>query len=180
VNDCVNDADGGALAGAGADPEMPAAMLDLLEFYTRMLAVPARAEVRDARVVKGARLFAAAGCTSCHVPRLKTARHAAIPELADQVIYPYTDLLLHDMGEGLADGRPEGDANGTEWRTPPLWGIGLSKIVNEQTFYLHDGRARDLLEAIMWHGGEASASRDAVHSMTAAERSSLFLFIESL
>jgi CxxC motif-containing protein (DUF1111 family) len=96
------------------------------------------------------------------------------------VIYPYTDLLLHDMGQGLADGRPEGDAGPTEWRTPPLWGIGLSKRVNEQTFYLHDGRARDLVEAIMWHGGEATASRDAVYSMSQDERNSLILFIESL
>ncbi|MGL5008803.1 MAG: di-heme oxidoredictase family protein, partial [Paracoccaceae bacterium] len=97
-----------------------------------------------------------------------------------QLIWPYTDLLLHDMGEGLADNRPEGRATGREWRTPPLWGIGLTAQVSGQTEFLHDGRARSLLEAILWHGGEAQAARDAVVAMPAADREALVAFLESL
>ena len=100
--------------------------------------------------------------------------------LAGQKIWPYTDLLLHDMGDGLADNRPEGKANGREWRTAPLWGIGLTQTVNGHTNFLHDGRARSLLEAILWHGGEAQDSRDAVTAIPRAERDALLTFLESL
>jgi CxxC motif-containing protein (DUF1111 family) len=101
-------------------------------------------------------------------------------EQSRQLIWPYTDLLLHDMGEGLADHRPEGEANGREWRTAPLWGIGLTPVVNGHSYYLHDGRARSLLEAILWHGGEAQAQRDAVVKLSEAERDQLIRFVESL
>jgi CxxC motif-containing protein (DUF1111 family) len=103
-----------------------------------------------------------------------------LPEVAGQTIFPFTDLLLHDMGEGLADHRPDYDASGTEWRTPPLWGLGLVATVNGHTEFLHDGRARSLLEAVLWHGGEAEASRDAVLTMTADERAALLAFLGSL
>jgi CxxC motif-containing protein (DUF1111 family) len=96
------------------------------------------------------------------------------------LIWPYTDLLLHDMGDGLADGRPEGNADGREWRTPPLWGIGLSRTVHREAGFLHDGRARSLLEAVLWHGGEAQAARDRVVDMNPAERAALLRFLESL
>ena len=100
--------------------------------------------------------------------------------LRNQVIFPFTDLLLHDMGPGLADNRPEGDASGTEWRTPPLWGIGLVETVNGHTMFLHDGRARSLEEAILWHDGEAAGSRDLFMSLSAEEREALIKFLESL
>ena len=110
---------------------------------------------------------------SCHTPSYKTGEFAAIPQLANQTIYPYTDLLLHDMGEGLADGRPDGRANGKQWKTPPLWGLGLVKTVNGHTNYLHDGRARNMLEAVLWHGGEAEASKQAVLKLSADDREHL-------
>jgi CxxC motif-containing protein (DUF1111 family) len=103
-----------------------------------------------------------------------------LPQLAAQTIRPYTDLLLHDMGEGLADGRPDFLATGREWRTPPLWGIGLSKTVNGAGAFLHDGRARDFIEAILWHGGEAEASRDAFRGMPKRDRDALLAFLQSL
>ncbi|UOM32933.1 di-heme oxidoredictase family protein [Acuticoccus sp. I52.16.1] len=162
------------------DVEAPDPVLPLVTFYAQNLAVPARRDVDDPAVLAGKALFYGAGCASCHVPKYVTSRDAAQPELRFQLIWPYTDLLLHDMGEGLADGRPVGDATGTEWRTPPLWGIGLTEVVNGNTFYLHDGRARTLLEAILWHGGEARAARDAVAAMTPDERAALLAFLNSL
>jgi CxxC motif-containing protein (DUF1111 family) len=114
------------------------------------------------------------------VPRHVTRADWALPALANQIIRPYTDLLLHDMGEGLADGRPEGMATGREWRTPPLWGIGLTGAVSGHTYFLHDGRARNLLEAILWHGGEALPAREAVRAMDAGDRQSLLAFLNSL
>ena len=114
------------------------------------------------------------------MPKYVTSRDADHAEHRFQLIWPYTDLLLHDMGEGLADGRPVGSASGREWRTPPLWGIGLTETVNGHTFFLHDGRARSLLEAILWHGGEAQAARNAVTQMTPAARRDLIRFLESL
>ena len=132
------------------------------------------------RVAQGEKLFADAGCQSCHTPSFTTRADAAEPELANQIIYPYTDLLLHDMGEGLADQRPEFLASGTEWRTPPLWGLGMTQTVNGHTQFLHDGRARNVLEAILWHGGEAEKSKQAVMQMNAEERAALVQFVESL
>jgi CxxC motif-containing protein (DUF1111 family) len=114
---------------------------------------------------------------ACHVPKYVTRRDATHPAHQFQLIWPYTDMLLHDMGPGLAD---EGGAWAREWRTPPLWGIGLTKTVNPNATWLHDGRARTLLEAIMWHGGEAQAARDRVAAMTPEDRDNLLKFLESL
>ncbi|MCG8690388.1 MAG: hypothetical protein MI806_04175 [Minwuiales bacterium] len=155
-------------------------MFDLVVFYSRNLAVPARRDYGDPQVLHGKKLFYDSGCTSCHRPKFVTERDPDRPEHSFQLIWPYTDLLLHDMGEGLADGRPEGEASGTEWRTPPLWGIGLTQAVNGHTFFLHDGRARNLLEAILWHGGEAEAAKQAVVDMPASDRQALLRFLNSL
>ena len=168
----------------GADTEgaqeVSEAIRNSVLFYTRNLAVPARRRVDDAQVLAGRQLFQQAGCHKCHVPSLITSADAAEPELANQLIRPYTDLLLHDMGEGLADGRPEFLASGSEWRTAPLWGIGLAQVVNPQATFLHDGRARTLLEAVLWHGGEAHAARQQVLSFDAEQRAALLAFLDSL
>ena len=159
--------------------EAPRQVSDLVAHYARHLAVPARRDVDDPQVLAGERLFHDSGCAACHTPSLTTRGDADLA-LAAQTIHPYSDLLLHDMGEGLADGRPEGAANGREWRTAPLWGIGLTQVVNPDASFLHDGRARTLLEAILWHGGEAQAARDAVVGMSRAQRRALLRFLESL
>lgn len=169
----------------GAQPrygehEVQGNMLDFVGHYSANLGVPARRDVDDPRVLDGKRLFYAARCVACHVPKFVTRRDAERPEHRFQLIWPYTDLLLHDMGEGLADGRPEAQAGGREWRTPPLWGLGLTCTVNERATWLHDGRARTLLEAVLWHGGEAQAARDRVVAMTPDERADLIRFLESL
>ncbi len=155
-------------------------MLDLVVFYSRNLAVPARRDVDDPQVLAGKQQFYAAGCTACHRPKYVTRRLPDQPEQSFQLIWPYTDLLLHDMGNGLADNRPEGDADGREWRTPPLWGIGLTELVSGHTQFLHDGRARNLLEAILWHGGEAEAAKQRVVAMPTADREALLRFLGSL
>ncbi|MES0883813.1 di-heme oxidoredictase family protein [Roseibium sp. SCP14] len=160
--------------------EAPDPVMDLVTFYSENLAVPMRRDVDDPQVLKGKQIFYEAGCVSCHQPKYVTRRDAENPAHQFQLIWPYTDLLLHDMGEGLSDGRPVGDANGQEWRTPPLWGIGLTQTVNNHTRFLHDGRARNLLEAVLWHGGEAQAARDVVVSLTPDDRRSLIRFLESL
>jgi CxxC motif-containing protein (DUF1111 family) len=149
-------------------------------FYTRTIAVPARRDWQSAEVLRGKRVFREAGCASCHIPQYRTGMLAGFPELSEQTIYPYTDLLVHDMGEGLADGRPDFAADGREWRTPPLWGIGLIKTVNGHTFYLHDGRARNLMEAVLWHGGEAEAAKKNVVNLDNTDRAALIRFLESL
>lgn len=169
---------------AGDDPrekvEVPRKMFDLVVFYARNLAVPVQRNTNDPAVLRGKALFTAAGCGGCHVPSFVTGSDPARPEQSAQRIFPYTDLLLHDMGEGLADGRPEGEANGRQWRTPPLWGIGLTRTVSGHELMLHDGRARGALEAILWHGGEAEATRARVQRMSRAERADLLAFIQSL
>ena len=124
--------------------------------------------------------FYAAGCAACHAPKFVTRRDAPNKAHRFQLIWPYSDFLLHDMGEGLADGQAVGEADGQEWRTPPLWGIGLTRMVSGQEFYLHDGRARNLTEAILWHGGEARKARDAFANMVKEERDNLIKFLESL
>ncbi|KIZ38628.1 MULTISPECIES: di-heme oxidoredictase family protein [Stutzerimonas stutzeri subgroup] len=164
----------------GGEPEVSDDILAQVLFYTRNLGVPARRNVDDPQVLAGKTLFHRAGCQSCHVPQFTTAADAAEPELANQLIRPYTDLLLHDMGEGLADNRPEFEAKGREWRTPPLWGIGLTQAVSGHTQFLHDGRARNLLEAILWHGGEAEKARQIVLGYDQNERTALLSFLESL
>lgn len=164
----------------GGEPEVSDDILAQVLFYTRNLGVPARRNVDDPQVLAGKTLFHRAGCQSCHVPQFTTAADAAEPELANQLIRPYTDLLLHDMGEGLADDRAEFEANGREWRTPPLWGIGLTQAVSGHTQFLHDGRARNLLEAVLWHGGEAEKARQIVLGYDQNERTALLSFLESL
>lgn len=169
-----------AQAATGPTPQLGEALLQDVTFYTANLAVPARRDIADPLVRRGGRLFEASGCAGCHVPTLETGTLEGLPELSRQRIHPYTDLLLHDMGEALADHRPDFEASGTEWRTPPLWGIGLVQIVNRHTLLLHDGRARGFAEAILWHGGEAERARDAFRSMPKADRDALVRFLESL
>ena len=168
-----------SVAPNGGEPEMPVARAERLVFYTQTLAVPAMRNVDESEVRKGAEMFLKAGCAACHTPSYTTGSHE-IEALSEQTIFPYTDLLLHDMGDGLADGRPDFLATGNEWRTPPLWGIGLIETVNGHTRLLHDGRARDFSEAILWHGGEGEESRDAFRNMSKKERDALIAFLKSL
>ena len=167
----------GSIAG---EPEMKDEFLARLVFYTQTLAVPAARNVDAPRVQRGASLFEKVGCDACHTPTQTTGEFADVPQLAHQTIHPYTDLLLHDMGKGLADGRPDFEASGAEWRTPPLWGIGLTSIVNRHTRFLHDGRARSLEEAVLWHGGEARAARDRFTHLPRADREALLEFLGNL
>lgn len=155
-------------------------LLYAVAFYMQTLAVPARRDVEDAGVKQGKMLFKEAGCNSCHVSMFKTDVNVAFKAISNQTIFPYTDLLLHDMGAGLADNRPDYLANGQEWKTPPLWGIGLTKVVNGHNNFLHDGRARTFTEAIMWHGGEAAKSANKFASFTGEERKALLKFLGSL
>ena len=164
----------------GGDPEVPDERLAKVTFYLQTLAVPAMRDVDEPVVQQGARLFVKAGCSSCHTPRHETPGDYPIAPLREQVFFPYTDLLLHDMGEGLADNRPDGLATGSEWRTPPLWGIGLVEVVNGHTMFLHDGRARSIEEAILWHGGEAERSRDNFMGLSSDEREALIQFLRSI
>ncbi|WP_449439071.1 MULTISPECIES: di-heme oxidoreductase family protein [Pseudomonas] len=166
--------------GPEGEPEVSDNILRLVLFYSRNLAVPARRDVGTPEVLAGKSLFFQAGCQSCHTPKYTTAANAAEPELANQVIRPYSDLLLHDMGDGLADNRSEFQASGRDWRTPPLWGIGLTQAVSGHTQFLHDGRARNLLEAVLWHGGEAQAAQQQVLSFNAEQRAALLAFLNSL
>jgi CxxC motif-containing protein (DUF1111 family) len=141
--------------------------------------VPARRDVGARATDAGERHFERLGCDTCHRPELRTG-DSDVAGLSDQLIRPYTDLLLHDMGPALADGRPDGLASGSEWRTAPLWGIGLVSVVNRHTRFLHDGRARNLTEAILWHGGEAHRARERFRTLPARERRELVAFLESL
>jgi len=166
--------------GPDGEPEVSDNILRLVLFYTRNLAVPARRDVDSPQVLAGKNLFFQAGCQSCHTPRFTTAANAAEPELANQVIRPYSDLLLHDMGEGLADQRSEFKASGRDWRTAPLWGIGLTETVSGHTQFLHDGRARNLMEAVLWHGGEAENAKQQVLTFNAEQRAALLAFLNSL
>ncbi|MBC9252065.1 thiol oxidoreductase [Pseudomonas alcaligenes] len=171
--DCRNAVNGG-------EPEVSDSIAASVLFYTRNLAVPARRNVDDLAVRQGKQLFHEAGCQKCHVPSFTTAATAAEPELTNQTIRPYSDLLLHDMGDGLADQRSEFQANGRQWRTAPLWGIGLTEVVSGHTQFLHDGRARNLLEAILWHGGEAEPAKQYVLTYDAEQRNALLAFLNSL
>lgn len=169
--------------GGTGDPdglEAPADVLDVVTFYARNLAVPARRDLDDPEVLHGKDMFYEAGCPSCHHPKFVTHRLKDRPEQSFQLIWPYSDFLLHDMGDGLADDRPEWDANGREWRTAPLWGIGMTETVSGGTYYLHDGRARNMLEAILWHGGEAEPARESVRLMGTDDRNALIAYLESL
>ena len=165
-------------------PEIDDDTFAMVAFYTSTVAPPARRKPSDPQVLRGQALFAQAQCAACHRPSYTTGE-PLFPSLSSakikgQRIWPYTDLLLHDMGEGLADGRPDHQASGTQWKTPPLWGIGLFKDVNGHQRLLHDGRANGVMEAVLWHGGEAQGAKDAVLKFTDADRKALVAFVESL
>ncbi|NNE91946.1 MAG: c-type cytochrome, partial [Verrucomicrobiales bacterium] len=162
-------------------PEIDRHNLERVVLYLQTLAPPAQRDRENPAVMRGEKLFRSAKCAVCHVPELQTGKHPdGIAQLSNQVIRPFTDLLLHNMGDGLADGLIDHSADGDEWRTPPLWGIGLTETVSGHTFFLHDGRARNLTEAILWHGGEGADSAESFRKMTAKERDDLLAFLNSL
>ena len=167
-------------APSGGNPEVSDEILDFVTFYSKTLAVPARRNSDNHDVQQGEKLFRQTGCSSCHIETLHTGEDENFPELSNQEIHPYTDLLLHDMGPGLADKHGEFQATGSEWRTAPLWGIGLMQTVNGHTNLLHDGRARNIEEAILWHGGEAEDSRNNYTGLPKLQRMQLLEFINSL
>ena len=161
-------------------PEVSPLELDRMTRYTALLGVSARRDLTDLQALQGEQLFESAGCASCHLPELTTGGNHPYAELRNQTIRPFTDLLLHDMGPGLADNMADGDASASEWRTPPLWNLGLSAGVSGGEFYLHDGRARTIEEAVLWHGGEGEAAKEAFRTMPAADRAALVAFLQSL
>ena len=161
-------------------PEVSDAAVLAVARYMQTLAVPARRNVDGAQETEGEKIFYEVGCAACHTPTVATGTLAGVPSVSNQVIHPYTDLLLHDMGNDLADKRPDFLATGKDWRTPPLWGIGLVQTVNGHSNFMHDGRARGLMEAVLWHGGEAKTSRDAVLNLSSGARAALIKFLESL
>ncbi|VVE61832.1 thiol oxidoreductase [Pandoraea anapnoica] len=167
-------------APTDGQPDLTVVQLDAIEYFQRTLDVPPRRDVDDAQVRRGERHFGQAGCAACHVPSMRTGAFAPLRAMANRDIAPYTDMLLHDMGGGLADGRPDFLAGPRDWRTPPLWGLGLSAMVNPDATFLHDGRARTVQEAILWHGGEAQASRERFRAMTPQARADLLRFLMSL
>lgn len=165
---------------AAGKPELGQLRWNAIEYHLRHTAVPARRDVDRADVRRGEGLFTEARCAACHLPALETGDVPGSAALSRQRIRPWTDLLLHDMGDGLADGRPDFEAGPRDWRTAPLWGLGLARTVNGEHTLLHDGRARSVAEAILWHGGEAAASRDAFRAMDRDARAALVAFVESL
>jgi CxxC motif-containing protein (DUF1111 family) len=162
------------------DPEISSGIVSNVVFYLKTLRAPQRRNADAPNVKAGEKLFEQIGCASCHVPKLKTG-DSSIPQLDRQEFYPYTDLLLHDMGPQLDDGYTEGSAETSEWRTPPLWGLGLAEAFQGgEPFYLHDGRAKTLPEAIEYHGGEAANSREAFRNLSVEEQEQLISFLKSL
>jgi CxxC motif-containing protein (DUF1111 family) len=166
--------------GLKDDPDVQDSIVDALTFYVRTLAVPARRDVEDPEALHGEKLFNQINCSGCHTPTVYTGVDVRLPMMSHQRIHPYTDLLLHDMGDALSDGRPDYKATGNDWRTPPLWGIGLFEKTNGTGFYLHDGRARTIEEAILWHGGEAKKSKTAFVQLNRSDRNDLVKFLKSL
>lgn len=169
-----------AHAPTGGEPEVSDEIFSRIVSYQRMLAVPARRNLAAELVKRGAELFADAGCAACHRATFRTSDAPGAPWLSNQTIHPFSDLLLHDLGDGLADGRADFEAGGREWRTAPLWGLGLQAVVNGHTRLLHDGRARDASEAVLWHGGEAERAKEAYRLMAKPDREALLAFLESL
>jgi len=167
------------LVQTNATPELTAQQLEQIQFYLSALDVPPPLPP-SADIQRGASLFKQAQCIECHTDQLKPLQQPSLVQLKQRPLSPYTDLLLHDMGAGLADQRPDFEANGQEWRTPPLWGIGLAKTVHANAGFLHDGRARNLTEAILWHGGEAETAKQRFLRLSKAERTALLTFLESL
>lgn len=190
-HDCLQASNGNGDSTRQYDYEVSDKVLEKIVFYSSHLGVPARENINNKKVQKGKALFQQAQCSHCHMETFTTSKSDTLPELAEQTIYPYTDLLLHDMGEGLADFTHNNQtaakdtdveflATTHEWRTPPLWGLGLTQIVNPKATFLHDGRARTIMEAILWHGGEAEASKQRVLDFNKREREALIRFLESL
>lgn len=165
--------------GLNDDPEISNGILDAVALYCKTLAVPASRSATNIDVRRGAKIFEEISCVKCHSPKQQSS-YNAIASISNQIFYPYTDLLLHDMGADLADNRPDYLATGTEWKTRPLWGIGLTQIVNGHTHFLHDGRARNITEAILWHGGEAQNSKEKFKQLSTQKRNELLAFINSL
>ena len=165
---------------SGDDPEITQEILEAVAFYAQTLAVPSRRDYDKPEVKRGKILFKETGCNSCHITEFETGVNPDIPEVSNQKIHPYSDFLLHDMGDELSDGRPDFDASGNEWKTPPLWGIGLVEIVNGHTFFLHDGRARTLEEAILWHNGEGKKAKENFMNLSKSDRDALISFLKSL
>jgi CxxC motif-containing protein (DUF1111 family) len=161
-------------------PEISDSLFNCLVYYLKTIQVPARRNVTDPTVLRGEQLFKQAKCSGCHRQTIVTDVNVAFPQVSNQTIHPYTDLLLHDLGPGLADGRPVYSANGSEFRTCPLWGIGLTQVVTGQTSFLHDGRAATLEQAILWHGGEASYSQNFFVHLPKNDRIALLAFLNSL
>lgn len=189
--ECLASPNGNGDSVNSYDYEVADSILDAVGFYASHLAVPVRRNVDGEQVQAGKALFNDAGCAGCHVAQYQTASSSAQPELSDQTIYPYSDLLLHDMGADLADFTRDNQpadsavlveflANAREWRTPPLWGLGLTKTVDPEATFLHDGRARTILEAIVWHGGEADAAKQQVLQMSSEQREQLLAFLNDL
>ncbi|PKG40394.1 di-heme oxidoreductase family protein [Psychromonas sp. Urea-02u-13] len=191
-SDCKQSPNGnGDMADADYKFEVSTKVLNKITFYTNHLAVPARRNAYSTLVRNGQKLFNELGCQQCHTASYTTVKSAEFPELSNQKIYPYTDMLLHDMGEALTDfdknsKTVKGDipveflAQANEWRTPPLWGIGLAQTVDPNATFLHDGRARNLLEAVLWHGGEAEQSKQKVLQLSKKQRVELLAFLEDL
>jgi CxxC motif-containing protein (DUF1111 family) len=177
---CPPDANDCKKAPSLKDVEIDDRARSHMDTYIRLLAVPTRRGADDPEVRAGYLAFREAQCQSCHRESHVSSVVEGFPELSNQKIYPFTDLLLHDMGEELADNRPDFEANGREWRTPPLWGLGLQHEVNGHTNFLHDGRARGFEEAILWHGGEAGVSRSKFMAMKSEKRKAMIKFLESL
>ena len=167
-------------ANQQSNKDIPDSSLDATIFYVRTLAVPARRNTTDLDVKTGQKLFTTVNCSGCHKPTVQTGINLNLPALSNQRIHPYTDLLVHDMGSGLADGRSDYLATGNEWRTMPLWGIGLFSKTNGTPYYLHDGRATTIEQAILWHGGEAEKSKQSFMNLSKADRSKLLKFMQSL
>ncbi|MFT5883726.1 MAG: CxxC motif-containing protein (DUF1111 family) [Arcticibacterium sp.] len=164
----------------GGEPEISDKNLEDVVFYLQTLQVPGRRDTKNEDVLSGKLLFTELNCSSCHIPEFKTGKKHEVSILNNQTIRPYSDLLLHDMGPALADNRPDFEATGNEWRTPPLWGLGMIRTVNKHTFLLHDGRARNIEEAILWHGGEAESSKERFIKLSSIDRDMLIKFLESL
>jgi len=162
------------------DPEVPSSVVSNVVFYLKTLRPPLPRNQDDPDVIAGRQIFTDIGCASCHVPTMKTGA-SSIPQLSEKEFHPYTDLLLHDMGPELDDGYTEGSAFTSEWRTAPLWGLGLAEeFQGGEAFYLHDGRATTLTEAIEYHGGEGAASRTAFRALSDEEKDQLIKFLKSL
>ena len=189
--DCLNAANGNGDSTRQYPYEVSDKVLERVVFYSSHLGVPVRQNVNSRTVKLGKQLFNQAQCSSCHIEKFVTASSNTLSTLAEQTIYPYTDLLLHDMGEGLADFTRDNQAaaqntlveylaTAREWRTPPLWGLGLTQVVNPKSTFLHDGRARTIMEAILWHGGEAETAKQQVLQFNAQEREAIIAFLESL